>query len=69
MIGKKIGETLNFTPAYYEKSDGYRDYLKGVNRITDSRSRKEMIQGGQKAYEYIIASMNEKVFKAKDAQD
>jgi len=64
-IGEKIGETLKFTPTYYEKSDGYQEYLPKVNEITDPEARQEMIRGGQAAYRYIIASSNEDVFKAK----
>ena len=67
MIGAKIGETLNFTPTYYEKSDGYQEYLAEVNKITDPAARQEMIRGGQAAYRYIIASSNEDVFKTKEA--
>ena len=65
MIGKQIGETLHFTPTYYEKSDGYAPYLLQVNQITDPAARREMIAGAQAAYRYIIASSNEDIFKAK----
>lgn len=65
LIGKKIGETLQTTPAYYEKSDGYRAYLVEVNKISDPASRQEMIRGGQAAYKYIIDSSNEDIFKTK----
>lgn len=64
MIGKQIGDTLQFTPTYYSKSDGYQEYLTEVNKITDPTARKEMIRGGQAAYRYIIASSNEDVYKA-----
>lgn len=69
MIGAKIGETLNFTPTYYQKSDGYQEYLAQVNKISDSAAHQEMIRGGQAAYRYIIASSNEDVFKAKEARN
>lgn len=65
MIGQKIGENLGFEPTYYEKSDGYRPYLTEVDKITDPAARAEMIRGGKAAYQYIIASMNEDVFKTK----
>ncbi|MBC8136725.1 MAG: hypothetical protein H8F28_12630 [Fibrella sp.] len=65
MIGAKIGETLQFTPSYYAKSDGYAAYLIEVNKITDPEARQEMIRGGQAAYRYIIASSNEDIFKEK----
>lgn len=65
LIGAKIGETLNITPTYYDKSDGYQEYLPEVNKISDPDARKEMIRGGQAAYRYIIASSNEDIFKAK----
>jgi hypothetical protein len=65
LIGKKIGETLQFTPTYYEKSDGYRPYLTEVNKITDPSARREMIRGGTAAYKYIIASSNEDIFKTR----
>ena len=65
MIGKKVGETLGFTPTYYEKSDGYQPYLAEVNKIEDANARSEMIKGAQAAYKYIIASSNEDVFKTK----
>lgn len=64
MIGTKIGETLRFTPDYYEKSDGYEEYLPEVNKITDPAARQAMIRGGQAAYAYIIAFNNEDVFRA-----
>lgn len=63
-IGAMIGEQIKFTPTYYEKSDGYTEYLPGVNKITDPNARKEMILGGQAAYRYIIASSNDPIFKA-----
>ncbi|MBC7808000.1 MAG: hypothetical protein H7145_17870, partial [Akkermansiaceae bacterium] len=65
MIGEKIGETLQFTPTYYAKSDGYQEYIAEVNKIADPKARAEMIRGGQAAYRYIIDSSNEEVFKAK----
>ncbi|MBC8135260.1 MAG: hypothetical protein H8F28_05140, partial [Fibrella sp.] len=65
MIGEKIGETLQFTPTYYAKSDGYQEYLAEVNKITDPEARAEMIRGGQAAYRYIIDSSNEEIFQAK----
>jgi hypothetical protein len=64
-IGKMIGDQVKFTPTYYEKSDGYTEYLPEVNKIADPEARKEMIRGAKAAYEYIIASSNEDVFKAK----
>lgn len=64
-IGEKIGEALKFTPTYYEKSDGYGDYLNEVDKITAPAARAEMIRGGQAAYRYIIASSNEDIFRAK----
>jgi hypothetical protein len=63
-IGQMIAEQVKFTPTYYLQSDGYTEYLPRVNEITDSDARKEMIRGGQAAYEYIIASSNEAIFKA-----
>lgn len=65
MIGAKIGETIKFTPSYYEKSDGYREYLPAVDKITDPEAQKEMIRGGQAAYKYIIESSNEDIFQSK----
>jgi hypothetical protein len=62
-IGQKIADTLHFLPTYYEKSDGYREYLPEVNKITDPAARREMIRGGQEAYKYIIAISNEDIFK------
>jgi len=69
MIGAKIGESLKFTPTYYEKSDGYVTYLGEVNKIMDPEARKEMIRGGQAAYKYIISSSNEDVFGVKEAKN
>jgi hypothetical protein len=69
MIGAKIAETLKFEPTYYAKSDGYREYLAEVNKISDPEARREMIRGGQAAYRYIIASSNEDVFKTKEARN
>ncbi len=64
MIGEKIGETLHFLPTYYEKSDGYGEYLKEVNKITDPAAQQEMIRGGKAAYKYILAISNEALFQA-----
>ena len=64
MIGQKIAETLNISPSYYRDSDGYAAYVERVNKaVTDPAARAEMIRGGQEAYKYIIASMNEDVFR------
>jgi hypothetical protein len=67
MIGAKIGEVVGLTPAYYEKSDGYPEYVAEVNKITDPAARAEMVRGGLAAYRYIIASSNEDVFKSQPA--
>lgn len=64
MIGSIIGETTGFTPAYYEKSDGYRPYLGKINTINDPAARSETIRGAVAAYKYIIATDNEPVFKS-----
>ncbi|MGC4047811.1 MAG: hypothetical protein QM758_28790 [Armatimonas sp.] len=64
MIGQKISETLTVPLSYYSKSDGYRDYLLKVDEIKDPAARAEMIRGGQAAYKYIAASMNEAIFKS-----
>jgi hypothetical protein len=69
MIGAKIGETLKFTPTYYEKSDGYPEYLVEVNKIRDPEARRQMILGGQAAYRYIIAISNEDVFRPAKPED
>jgi hypothetical protein len=68
MIGEKIGDTLKFQPTYYEKSDGYREYLPEVNKITAPAAQQEMIRGGKAAYKYIIAVSNEAVFQSTVAQ-
>jgi hypothetical protein len=62
-IGKMLEDQLKVDLTYYLQSDGYTDYLKEVNKISDPEARKEMIRGGQAAYKYIIASSNEDVFK------
>jgi len=64
MIGDEIGKTLKFTPTYYEKSEGYMEYVPEIDKITDPAAQAEMIRGGQAAYRYIIAISNEPVFKA-----
>lgn len=67
-IGQKIADTLQISPTYYRDSDGYADYVARVNAtVTDTAARAEMIRGGQAAYAYIIASMNEDVFKTASA--
>lgn len=63
MIGEKMGETVHITPTYYEKSDGYPDYLTQVDTITDPAAQAEMIRGGQAAYRYIIAISNDPMFR------
>ena len=65
MIGEKISETLPVTLTYFRDSDGYEPYLAEVNKITDPQARAEMIRGGQAAYRYIAASLNEDVYKRK----
>jgi hypothetical protein len=62
-IGEIIGKVIKYEPTYYLKSDGYGDYAKKVNQITDPEARKEMIRGGQAAYRYIIASNDDPTFK------
>jgi hypothetical protein len=64
-IGQMIRDQVKVTPTYYLESDGYTEYLPKVNRISDPEARKEMIRGGQAAYEYIIASSNEDIFKSR----
>jgi hypothetical protein len=64
-IGQMIRDQVKVTPTYYLESDGYTEYLRKVNRISDPEARKEMIRGGQAAYEYIIASSNEDIFKSR----
>jgi hypothetical protein len=64
MIGQKITDTIGVTLTYYGKSDGYQPYLAEVNKIMDPAAREEMIRGGKAAYQYIIASSNEDIFKA-----
>jgi hypothetical protein len=63
-IGRTIGETFKTEPpTYYLKSDGYADYARRVNQITDASAQREMIQGGVAAYRYIIASNDDPIFK------
>lgn len=62
-IGAMIGDKLKISPNYYLKSDGYDEYAKRVNQITDPEAQKEMIRGGVEAYKYIIASNNDPFFK------
>jgi|GEM_PF-1305415 Heme oxygenase. len=69
MIGQKIADTNGINLDYYLKTDGYQEYLAGVNKITDPAAREEMIRGGVAAYKYIIDSMNEDVFKTDVAKN
>jgi hypothetical protein len=63
-IGAIIGEILKTAPpTYYLKSDGYDDYAKRINEITDPRAQSEAIRGGVEAYKYIIASNDDPSFK------
>lgn len=62
-IGSVIGEATGFTPTYYEKSDGYRAYLALVDQITDPAAQAEVIRGGKAAYQFIIDTNNESIFK------
>ena len=62
-IGEKIAETLKVNLTYYEKSDGYPEYLTEVNKIDSALAREEMARGGQAAYRYIIASTNVELYK------
>ena len=65
-IGAMIAEQTRFTPTYYLKSDGYRDYVAKLNAtVNDPEARAEAIRGGQAAYRYIIAVNNDPAFKAK----
>jgi hypothetical protein len=63
MIGQKIAACLGFSPGYYAKSAGYREYLAQVDTLVGAEVRAEMLRGGQAAYRYIIASSNEDIFK------
>jgi hypothetical protein len=62
-IGQMIDKALKTNLTYYGKSDGYEDYAKEVNTITDPDAQKEMIRGGVEAYKYLIAVNNADVFK------
>ena len=64
-IGAMIADETKVAQNYYLKSDGYREYLKKVDVITDPKAQREMIRGGQAAYRYIIAFNNETAFKGK----
>lgn len=64
-IGAIIGDAMKSESTYYLKSDGYNDYSKKVNQITDPAAQKEMIRGGVEAYKYIIASNDAEIFKSK----
>lgn len=63
MIGQKLTQAVGFTPTYYAQSGGYADYLREVDKITSSEAQAELLRGGQAAYRYILASLNEKVFQ------
>lgn len=63
MIGQKLGQTIGFSPTYYAQSGGYLDYLREVDSIVEPTAQAELLRGGQAAYRYILASMNEKVFQ------
>ena len=64
-IGASIGEQVKYTPAYYLKTDGYREYLKALNAKTVSpEAEAAMVEGGKAAYRYIIAINDEATFKA-----
>jgi heme oxygenase len=62
-IGQKLTSAVGFSPAYYSQSDGYKDYLREVDKISAPDAQAELLRGGQAAYRYILASMNEKVFQ------
>lgn len=63
MIGQKLGQTIGFSPTYYAQSGGYPDYLREVDKIVEPAAQAELLRGGQAAYRYILASMNEKIFQ------
>ena len=64
-IGAMIGDQVGYTPAYYLKSDGYRDYLKALNATTLSpEAQAETIRGGRAAYRYIIAVNGDPRFRS-----
>ncbi|WP_309719868.1 hypothetical protein [Armatimonas sp.] len=62
-IGQKLTQTVGFSPTYYSQSGGYLDYLREVDKIADPAAQAELLHGGEAAYRYILASMNEKVFQ------
>lgn len=62
-IGQKLAPTIGFSPTYYALSDGYRDYLREVDKISAPEAQAELLRGGEAAYRYILAAMNEKVFQ------
>ena len=63
MIGQKLTQAVGFTPTYYAQSSGYLDYLREVDKIVATDAQAELLRGGQAAYRYILAAMNEKVFQ------
>jgi heme oxygenase len=63
MIGQKLTQAIGFSPTYYAQSGGYLDYLREVDKITSPEAQTELLRGGQAAYRYILAAMNEKVFQ------
>lgn len=62
-IGQKMTQAVGFSPTYYSQSGGYLDYLREVDKISSPEAQAELLRGGQAAYRYILASMNEKVFQ------
>ena len=62
MIGQKLTQAVGFTPTYYTQSGGYLDYLREVDKIAAPEAQAELLRGGQAAYRYLLAAMNEKVF-------
>jgi hypothetical protein len=63
MIGQKLTPIMGFTPTYYAQSGGYLDYLHEVDKIAAPHAQAELLRGGQAAYRYILAAMNERVFQ------
>jgi len=63
-IGAMIDGSLKTNLTYYEKSDGYEEYARAVDAITDPKAQQEMIRGADEAYRYIIAVNNLDFFKA-----
>jgi hypothetical protein len=66
MIGVRLEKVLGVALTHYSKTDGYREYLLGIDRLDSPVVREALARGAQAAYRHLTASMNDEIFSVGD---